>query len=358
MIVKDLGNCKTKFNNKQKDKNIKFILLNEISDKEWDEFVETYPDSTVFHLSCWHHVLNSSFPGRVLRFQIVKGGKTCGHWCGFLREKFGIKIFGAPLPGTGTDYMYPLFLEKVSIDSVLDAFNSWAKARGIAHVELGGECFPKSILLSKGYTLRHMKTYRVDLSVGESKLWKSLKPQMRNKIRKAERNGIVVSNDTSPDFASYYFDMLKAVFKRQGLVPTYGLDRIEKVIQLLSASGNVSTFTAWRDSEALATLLLLHDKRNTYFWGGASYSSAYPYGANDVIHWEAFKYSIKRGIVCYDTCGGSGYKKKFGGYPVELPAGHNSINHIFSIVRNIAYSSYSTKQKVLGYLNGVVAKII
>lgn len=339
------------------DKNVRLVVLNDISDFDWDSIVKKYSKATVFHLSCWHQVLNSSISGRVIRFKILKDDETFGYWCGVLLKKFGIKIFGSPLPGSGTDYMYPLLTKKLSANELFVACHQWAKNTGVVHIELGGEIFTENLLKKKGYNLRPMCTYRVDLLFDESVLWQNIKPTMRNKIRKAKKNGVIVSPDNTKEFASRYFDMLKFVFRRQGLVPTYSLDRVEKIIKILSNSGNIVNFTAWKDSEPLSTIILLKYDKTLYFWGGASYKSAYAFGANDIIHWYAFLYALNEGFSVYDTCGGGDYKKKFGGELINLPAGYLSLNPIFYFARNVALASINTKQKFLGIISKKIAKI-
>jgi lipid II:glycine glycyltransferase (peptidoglycan interpeptide bridge formation enzyme) len=200
-------------------------------------------------------------------------------------------------------------------------------------VELGGEYFRVADLTAHGYKTHTTHTYRVDLSGGASEVWKNLKPAMRNKIHKAEKSGVDVTHDTSCEFSGRFFDMLQSVFKRQGLTPTYGLSRVETVISTLSDSGNVVPLTAWREGEPLACVILLVDASAAYYWGGASYETAYPFGANDIIHWHAFQLAIERGLSVYDTCGGGDYKKKFGGRLVDTPAGYLSVNQAFTAVR-------------------------
>ncbi len=173
---------------------------------------------------------------------------------------------------------------------------------------------------------------------------------MRNKIRKAEKNNIVVSEDKTLEFATTYFDMLKTVFHRKGLAPTYTLGRVENILKNLHESKNVITITAQKDSQPISTILLLKDRRTFYYWGGASYQEAFKYGANDSIHWYAFQLAKKLGVHYYDTCGGGEYKKKFGGTYVQIPTAHKSMNTILPVARNIVKKSLKYKQIITSYL--------
>jgi hypothetical protein len=319
-----------------------------MSPQEWDDAIASYRDATVFHGSAWHQGLDEALPGHVVRFQIEMGSEVCGHWCGFLVQKFGIKVFGAPLPGTATDYMYPLFAKTPGVDEFLASVRTWASEKRVGLVEVGGEYFDDHSLTAGGYRLQPTRTYRVDLSGGEDAVWQRLKPAMRNKVRKAEKNGVTVIEDTSPTFAREFSDMLRSVFNRQGKAPSYDQRRIETVVRVLTTSGRLSALTAVRDGQRLASVILLHDATTAYFWAGASYPSAYPFGANDIIQWRALQLAMSRGLGCYDACGGGDYKEKFGGTFVSLPAGHLVMNPVFGLVRSTVMRGFRAKQALLG----------
>lgn len=320
---------------------------------EWDRIIQSYSSATVFHLSCWHDVLNSWQPGAVVRFDVEWDGRVCGHWCGLLLSRFGVSVFGAPLPGSATDYMYPLFSTPPPAGLFLDAVLTWARRRGVALLEVGGAYLSEAELTAKGYGIHYTRTYRVDLAGGESNVWSNLKPAMRNKVRKAEKHGIVVTDDTPPLFAPQFFDMLKQVFRRQGVVPTYSLKLIETVVRVLAESGNLKTLTAWHEGQAVSSLILFVDGKTAYFWGGASYETAFGVGANDLIHWHALRLATGSGLLVYDTCGGGDYKQKFGGTLIHFPAGHLAVNPLFGIVRSIVKRGVHARQIVLGRLQSL-----
>ena len=229
--------------------------------REWDQIVAGYPSATVFHTSGWHESLNASLPGRVVRLEIRCRGSACGHWCGFLVSRFGLRLFGAPLPGTGTDYMYPLSIEPLETGQFLDALRAWAAQTRLSMVDIGGEYLDDDVLRSHGFRLRPTRTYRVDLAGGEAGVWARLKPAMRNKVRKAEKQGVVVDVDASSAFSPLFFEMLEAVFRRQNKVPTYSLRRIEAVVRGLQAAGAVVPLVAKLNGEALASVILLLDAK-------------------------------------------------------------------------------------------------
>jgi predicted N-acyltransferase len=145
------------------------------------------------------------------------------------------------------------------------------------------------------------------------------------------------------------------VFNRQGMAPTYDERRIDTVVRAMSMSGRMIPLTALRDGEPLASVILLLDHRAAYYWAGASYASAYPFGANDIIQWRALQLAIAKGRVLYDACGGGDYKEKFGGEFVSLPAGHLVMNPVFGLVRSSVMRGFRAKQALLGVVQRAAA---
>lgn len=319
----------------------------DLSREEWDVIVAAYQSARVYHRSSWHDVLEATFPGTVVRFEVQRNGRVCGHWCGLVVRKFGARVFGAPLPGSATSYMHPLFSTVPPAGEFLDAILTWARNQRIGMVDVGGDYF-ETAFEAKGFGIKNRQTYRIDVSGGEHGVWKNLKPAMRNKVRKAEKKGVYISEDTPPGFPDLFSEMLQDVFGRQGLVPTYSPALIGALVKFLGRSGHVKTLTAWHEGEALASMIVLFDEQAAYFWGGASYRVAYPFGANDLINWHALRLAAKRGLPVFDTCGGGTYKEKFGGSKVLLPAGYIAVNPLFGVVRKAVQSGYGIRQAVLG----------
>ncbi len=336
-----------------KNPTVQFVETSAVKHTEWDRIITSHPDHTVYHLSSWHSVLENCFKGTILRFDILHNGHICGHWCGLIVKKYGMNIFGSPLPGTGTDYMHPLFKNEIFLPDFLNGLKNWAIKNNIAHIEIGGTYFNPETLKLFGFTTANTKTFRIDLSPGENEIWKNLKPAMRNKVRKAEKNGISVTVDHSEQFADLYYDMLKTVFNRKGLQPTYDLERVRKVLQYLKTEKRIIPLIAKNNSTPLSAIILLQDKNTLYFWGGASFQEAFKYGANDLIHWYAFKLAKKYDIQNYDTCGGGDYKKKFGGELIHIPSGYMSLNFFTGTARNFIKRVYRYKQRIGGFLANI-----
>ena len=217
-------------------------------------------------------------------------------------------------------------------------------------VDVGGAYYPESTLAERGFATYRTRSYRVDLSGGRSAVWKRLKPSMRDKIRKAEKHGVEIRVDTPQEYTARYWDMLTDVFHRKGLTPPKSPAFIETVIGVLGKCDRVQTLMAWHAGQPVAANIVLMGDRDAYFWGTASYRSAYPVGANDLTTWHALQLAASRGLAVFDTCGGGEYKEKFGGPLVHFPAGCRSLYPFFGVVRKAVKHGFLARQVVLGRL--------
>ena len=60
-----------------------------------------------------------------------------------------------------------------------------------------------------------------------------MQPKTRQKIRKALRGGLRVDDTTDPQFADEFHANLTETFARQGIGPTYGVERVRQLIESL-----------------------------------------------------------------------------------------------------------------------------
>src|SRR5947209_7170137 len=123
----------------------------------------------------------------------------------------------------------------------------------------------------------------------------------RRNIRKAERNGVIVEEADGPDFADDYHAQLRDVFAKQGLVPTYGVDRVRALVTCVHPAGRVLLLRARNPAgRCIATGIFPAFNDTMFFWGGASWRAYQIERPNEVIQWYAMRYWKARGIGRYD----------------------------------------------------------
>jgi lipid II:glycine glycyltransferase (peptidoglycan interpeptide bridge formation enzyme) len=160
------------------------------------------------------------------------------------------------------------------------------------------------------------------LTIGEEALWKNLKSECRNRIRKAERLGIQVRHEQSGEFVDDFWAMSTETFARAGAQPTHNRLFAESLWQRLAPHGRLIVLSAFHEGRRIATLVLPCDGRAAYYWGGAARAETRHLPAANLLHWEAIRESLRRGLAGYDfnsTTGGPGrFKQTFGPTKVRV----------------------------------------
>jgi lipid II:glycine glycyltransferase (peptidoglycan interpeptide bridge formation enzyme) len=162
-----------------------------------------------------------------------------------------------------------------------------------------------------GYKTEARYTAYLDLTTGTDTLWKNLNRSTRQSIEKAKKEGVSVSEGDLDDLY-FIYDLLK---KR---------NRIESPKEFLGSlfhtfsQGHLRVFIARAGDERLSGIVTLIHGDKVTFWIGApkcSYKGANP---NELLLWEAIRWSEEHHYTLFEIEGADDYslfpfKRKFNG---------------------------------------------
>ncbi len=121
-------------------------------------------------------------------------------------------------------------------------------------------------------------------------------------------------------FADEYYDQLRAVCGRQGLRPTYDLQRVRELIRTLQPAGSLLLLRARApEGTSIATAISVGAHSAAYLWGRASYQNYRILRPNELLLWYALRYWKRRGTRTFDMGGLGQFNRKFGGYEIAVP---------------------------------------
>ena len=173
----------------------------------------------------------------------------------------------------------------------------------------------------------------------------------RRCIRKAEKSGLTIEEAHDPGFADDYYEQLKDVFAKQGLVPTYKVDRVRALVKHLEPTGRVLLVRVHdAQNKCIATGIFPGFNKIAEFWGNASFRSSQALRPNEYIHWYAMRHWKRRGIETYDWGGGGTYKEKYGCVLHNVPWFTKSRYEFVSRLRHEARKMFERRQRFLGWL--------
>ena len=279
----------------------------------WSE-IDRYEDRSVFQTREWIAFVSESQNALPVIMELFEDKDVAGYFTGLTFTRFGIKVLGSSFPGWTTPYMGFNLKPGVSRRAALAAVEemAWNELK-CAHIEISDPYFTVEDGERLGFATEFYHSYRSDLRQSEEALLNGMESACRRCIRKAEKSGVVIEESDDLDFAHEYFAQLQDVFAKQGLVPTYDVERVRSLIRNVKPSGNLLLLRA-RDAggKCIATGIFPGFNKIAEFWGNASWRASQNLRPNELIHWYAMRYWKRRGAEFYDWGGQGEYKEKYG----------------------------------------------
>jgi hypothetical protein len=187
-----------------------------------------------------------------------------------------------------------------------------------------------------GTVLVPLRAFVLDLEGGYEHVWtRRFKPDVRTRVRKAERANVVVESDSEGRLVPEFYDLyLKSVdrWARRGEIPFWLLRsylRHHEARRKFEIVGRTMrelcrTWVARVDGRPAATIVVLTLGANAYYWRGAMDKElASPSRANYLLHARAIAQACRDGCRWYqmgETGFGAGlaqFKSGFGATPRE-----------------------------------------
>jgi Acetyltransferase (GNAT) domain len=323
----------------------------ELGKVNWQR-LDQFEDRTVFQTREWLQFLAETQRATPVVLELTDGSATAGYFTGPVFRRFGLRILGSSFPGWTTPHIGFNLLPGVPRSGALAAVEKMAfGALRCVHLEISDPYFSKEDGRSLGFTCEYYASYRTDLRRSEEDIFNAMESACRRCIRKAEKSGVTIEEAHDLAFADEYYQQLRHVFARQGLVPTYDLKRVRAIIRNLHPAGRLLLLRA-RDPQGtcIATGIFPGFNRIAEFWGNASIRAGQILRPNEAIHWYAMRYWRNRGVEIYDWGGEGKYKEKYGCTPYRVPWFSKSRYALVLKLRNEAKKAFGRKQRVLGWL--------
>lgn len=324
----------------------------EPSNRDWDDMIKQYRGRTVFHESSWHaHLMDIHPSGRMVYYEVLEGATRVGLHCGLQVRKMGLAIHGSPLGGTGTNFMAPLVDVEIDRSRIPALLASLLRPFGALHLEVAHWHLEPSAFTQVGFEMHEDVTHLVPLPLREEDAWNGLKSSCRNRIRKAQQNGLVVRAAQDESVAARFFEQFVEVYGKQGMRTPFGPERALSLYRRLAPANRLLAIEVEQDGRTLATGLFPYDDQCIYFWGAASWLREQHLYPNEVLHWEVIKFAVSNRIAAYNMCGGqSQFKDKFGGADVPYRTYSKSLLPGLSVARSLYrkwhYASLRSSTKI------------
>ena len=314
--------------------------------------LDRFADRTVFQTREWLQFVRETQRARIVVCELIDGGEVAGYFSGLTFSRFGVRMLGSSFPGWTTPYMGFNLVAGASRKDALAAVEelAWGDLKCL-HMEVSDPLFEFDDGKDLGFACEAYASYRTDLTQTEDKLLGNMDSACRRCIRKAEKSGVIVEEAHDAGFADEYYSQLEDVFAKQGLVPTYPVERVRALMRNLEPTRRLLLLRA-RDAEGkcIATGIFPGFNKIAEFWGNASLRSSQNLRPNEAIHWYAMRYWKGRGAEIYDWGGEGKYKEKYGCVPHRVPWFTKSRFGVISSLRGPARRMFEQRQRFRGWL--------
>jgi len=325
----------------------KIIPVDKINKIEYYSFCK----KSVFTTIPWINFIAEDNGASPVIVRITENEGFIGYFNGLLTTKYGIKILGSPFRGWSTCFMGFDLADHDRIVKILPELINFIFNNIKCHYF---ECVDRNLTIDKRTQLpfqtRVFETLELEIDKSDKELLSGFKGDCRNFIKQFEKRGATIEIAEPNDcFAEEYYEQLKDVFAKQGLVPTYGFEKVKKLINRMGKTDMLLGLRVREpNGKSIATSIFLGYKTKSFFWGGASYKTFQMYRPNEYMIWYAIKYWRERGVKTLDMVGVRDYKLKFGPVKKEYLSIIASKYHILLYFRDIAEKLFFWILKIKG----------
>jgi hypothetical protein len=312
--------------------------------------LDRMPDRTVFQTRAWLEFLAETQSARPIIAELRDGAAVAGYFTGGVFQRFGVRLLGSSFPGWTTPYIGFNLVPGVSHAEALVALERLAFGElKCLHFEVSDRHMKPEDGDKLGFELEHYETYETDLRQSEAEILQAMNSACRRCVRKAEKSGVRIEEATDDGFASEYYEQLRDVFAKQGLVPTYSEHRVATLIRHLWPTGNLLLLRALSpDGKCIGTGIYPGFNKVAEFWGNASWRSSQILRPNEALHWYAMRCWRQRGAEVFDWGGLGTYKEKYGPKRAAHPWFVKSRYRVLARLRERARALVDLRQRLLG----------
>jgi hypothetical protein len=238
---------------------------------EWRKMCDSLPENDIFFYPNYAEVYEFNNEGEACCFMCKKGDHDFILYPFLKRRIKQIEIF-KDTPGEYFDiispYGYGGYLKSgrcsIEITDFYSLFQRFCEENSIVsefvrfHPWLNTEEGCRDFLNLKAYN----KVVAVDVAKGDDEIWMELDCKCKNRIRKSEKSGVVVKQDSSTIDEFYKLYTLTMDRNRASGYYYFSREFFENMIEKLS--GNMTFFNAYLDNKIIASILVLYNKFFTH----------------------------------------------------------------------------------------------
>ena len=262
--------------------------MNPLVDKEWDNAISMHPDATIFHSTAWARVLVDTYGHRPCYVQMSLNGSLLALVPMMEVQSVLTRSRGICLPFS--DYCAPLTFSTFGHELVAQKLQQIARERRWSYFELRGHSiFPINVPVSESYY-----GHFLDLRIGPEALVSNFSSSVQRAVRKAQRSGLSLSIQSSPDAMAQFYKLHVRTRRRHG-APPQPRSFFSNIQRHLLDVGYGFIVLVECQKGPIAAAMFLKLGRHAVYKFGASDERLQELRANNLAMFEGIKYLAEGG---------------------------------------------------------------
>ncbi len=255
----------------------------------WDRYVAQHPEATFAHCTGWKRVIESSMGYEGIYIMTFDNDRVVGIYPLFILNtglfgKIGISI---PFLDYGGVLANNMEVEK----SLVDKAETIGRDVGCRYIELR-QRFPLRCDLPVS---NRKVTLLISLEGGSEVVFGRLRQNVRNKIRKARKNGVKVQSGV--EHLSDFYRIFARTLRDLG-TPVITQRFFESIADTFPKQ--IRVYRAIRQGKTIAAKVVLIDKKTCYFVWAAALREYFDYAPVHALNWEAIEDACTAGCLQVD----------------------------------------------------------
>jgi hypothetical protein len=270
------------------------------NNSEWESFLQTSPNGTIYHSLRWKEVIQRSFPHKALYLTIKDAnGRLTGICPGFIMKSTNLKMYcSTPYSDYGGPVITKRYPQQASL-SLLNFFQNFCSEKGIAYAKI---CFMEDKLAHffkspLSYEDASRGTMELDLKATSSDfIWNKLFSQnTRRKIRLIERDGFQAQEAQTKSDLKDFYDLYLNNMKYIGALP-YSYNFMKNMWEILYPQ-NLRIWLIERERRIGGMLIFKSEQKTFAAFMGIDRSQFYSkYRIFPFLIWKEIRTAEEEGI--------------------------------------------------------------
>ena len=287
-LLRSLPRVAAEQNEQPSERSLNGILLNPLLDGKWENAISAHPDATIFHSTAWARVLVDTYGHRPCYVQISLNGGLLALVPMMEVQSVLTRSRGICLPFS--DYCAPLTFSSFGHELVTQKLQQIAHERCWSYFELRSHSIvPVNTPASESYY-----GHFLDLRIGPEALISNFSSSVKRAVRKAQRSGLNVSIQSSPDAMAQFYELHVRTRRRHGVPPQPRSFFINIQRHLISSGFGFIVLVECQKAPIAAAMFFKLGRHAVYKFG-ASDERLQELRANNFAMFEAIRYLAEGG---------------------------------------------------------------